>query len=43
MVVGTAASWAITEEAANVCLGLYKVDAMDVNLKFIDWWVRQNS
>ncbi|KAG0561771.1 hypothetical protein M758_9G141600 [Ceratodon purpureus] len=35
---GTAMSWTIAEEAANLGLGLYKFNCMDTNLKFLAWW-----
>eukprot|EP00475_Leptophrys_vorax_P008861 TRINITY_DN15790_c0_g1_i1.p1 TRINITY_DN15790_c0_g1~~TRINITY_DN15790_c0_g1_i1.p1 ORF type:complete len:151 (+),score=0.92 TRINITY_DN15790_c0_g1_i1:277-729(+) len=42
LVVGTVTSWAVTEEAANVSLGLYRHNAMEANFKFLDWWAAKN-
>lgn len=38
LIVGTATSWAVAEEAANVGLGLYSFSPLDANLEFIKWW-----
>jgi len=40
---GAAMSWAVAEEGANFGLGLYKFNCMDANLKFLDWWERQQK
>ena len=42
LLVGTAASWAVSEEAVNVGLGLYKFNALDANKRFVDWWAARN-
>ncbi|CAI7782945.1 unnamed protein product [Closterium sp. NIES-53] len=42
LVVGAVTSWAVTEEAANIGLGLYKFSSMDANFKFIDWWAARH-
>lgn len=43
LVFGLATSWAVSEEAANIGLGLYKINAMDANLKFLEWWKAKTS
>jgi len=40
---GAAMSWTVAEEGANLGLGLYKFNCMDTNLKFLDWWERQQK
>ncbi|GJP42940.1 hypothetical protein CLOM_g2462 [Closterium sp. NIES-68] len=42
LVVGAVTSWAVSEEAANIGLGLYKFSPMDANFKFIDWWAAKH-
>ncbi|CAI5534465.1 unnamed protein product [Closterium sp. Naga37s-1] len=42
LVVGAVTSWAVTEEVANIGLGLYKFSSMDANFKFIDWWAARH-
>eukprot|EP00271_Cylindrocystis_brebissonii_P022486 TRINITY_DN8673_c0_g1_i1.p1 TRINITY_DN8673_c0_g1~~TRINITY_DN8673_c0_g1_i1.p1 ORF type:complete len:150 (+),score=32.32 TRINITY_DN8673_c0_g1_i1:240-689(+) len=43
LVFGVTASYALSEEAANLGLGLYKFDAMETNFKFLHWWKAQSK
>ncbi|KAJ7551412.1 hypothetical protein O6H91_06G014300 [Diphasiastrum complanatum] len=43
-VAGAAVGWALTEEGANLALGLYKYNSnMDANLKFLQWWQKKSE
>ncbi|KAH7366439.1 hypothetical protein KP509_18G078100 [Ceratopteris richardii] len=38
LVAGTMVGWCLAEEAASITYGLHKIDCMEANLKFFDWW-----
>eukprot|EP00850_Spirogloea_muscicola_P008716 SM000047S16855 [mRNA] locus=s47:363872:364977:- [translate_table: standard] len=41
--LGAVTAYVVTESAATLALGLYKTDALAVNLKFLDWWHRRHG
>ncbi|KAI5078465.1 hypothetical protein GOP47_0006136 [Adiantum capillus-veneris] len=38
LVAGAIVGWSVAEEGARLAYGLHKIDCMDTNLRFLDWW-----
>lgn len=43
LLIGTAASWALTEEVASLAYGLHKFSPLEANIKFLEWWAQKHQ
>lgn len=43
LMVGSLASWSLTEEVASLAKGLHNFSKVDAQVKFLEWWKQKQQ